>query len=34
MSSFRFIPALVRRFHEAKEADDPEVVVWGSGSPM
>lgn len=28
------IPALMRRFHEAKLADSPEVVVWGSGSPM
>jgi len=28
------IPALVRRFHEAKEAAAPEVVVWGSGTPL
>jgi GDP-L-fucose synthase len=28
------IPALVRRFHEAKLALSPEVVVWGSGSPL
>jgi len=28
------IPALLRRFHEAKLADAPEVVAWGSGSPM
>ena len=28
------IPALMRRFHEAKENRDPEVVVWGSGKPM
>jgi len=28
------IPALMRRFHEAKEANDLEVVVWGSGKPM
>lgn len=28
------IPALMRRFHEAKEANDPEVVVWGTGTPM
>lgn len=26
------IPALIRRFHEAKVANKPEVVVWGSGS--
>jgi GDP-L-fucose synthase len=25
--------ALLRRFHEAKTADAPEVVVWGSGTP-
>jgi GDP-L-fucose synthase len=25
------IPALMRRFHEAKENKDNEVVVWGSG---
>lgn len=28
------IPALIRRFHEAKIADAPEVTVWGSGTPM
>lgn len=28
------IPALMRRFHEAKEACMPEVVVWGTGTPM
>jgi len=28
------IPALMRRFHEAKLASTPEVVVWGSGKPM
>ena len=28
------IPALMRRFHEAKLAGDPEVVVWGTGKPM
>lgn len=27
------IPALMRRFHEAKVAGAEEVVVWGSGSP-
>lgn len=27
------IPALLRRFHEAKEQGREEVVVWGSGSP-
>ena len=28
------IPALMRRFHEAKLNNTPEVVVWGSGKPM
>jgi GDP-L-fucose synthase len=28
------IPALIRRFHEAKMSNAPEVVIWGSGSPM
>ncbi|NRQ42233.1 GDP-L-fucose synthase [Rheinheimera sp. YQF-2] len=28
------IPALLRRFHEAKLANASEVVAWGSGSPM
>ena len=28
------IPALIRRFHEAKVNGLPEVVIWGSGSPM
>lgn len=28
------IPAMMRRFHEAKQAGDKQVVVWGSGKPM
>jgi GDP-L-fucose synthase len=27
------IPALIRKFHEAKVADAPTVTVWGSGTP-
>jgi len=27
------IPALIRRFHEAKLANAPEVVIWGTGNP-
>ena len=27
------LPALIRKFHEAKINDQPEVIVWGSGSP-
>jgi len=28
------IPALLRRFHEARLKGDKEVVAWGSGKPM
>lgn len=28
------IPALLRRFHEAKLNNDKEVIAWGSGKPM
>eukprot|EP00850_Spirogloea_muscicola_P019403 SM000190S04839 [mRNA] locus=s190:42605:45561:+ [translate_table: standard] len=28
------LPALVRRFHEAKKAGAKEVVCWGTGSPL
>lgn len=28
------IPAMMRRFHEAKLANASQVVVWGSGKPM
>jgi GDP-L-fucose synthase len=27
------IPALIRRFHEAKVASAPKVTIWGSGTP-
>src|SRR5512136_2615589 len=27
------LPALIRKFHEAKQAGRREVVVWGTGSP-
>ncbi|WP_432102316.1 GDP-L-fucose synthase family protein [Streptomyces sp. bgisy091] len=27
------LPALIRRFHEAKRDGSPEVALWGSGSP-
>ncbi len=27
------IPALIRRFHEAKMSNAPEVVIWGTGTP-
>ncbi|MEY3716865.1 MAG: hypothetical protein RL285_740 [Bacteroidota bacterium] len=28
------LPALIRKFHEAKETGSSKVVVWGDGSPM
>ncbi|PJZ53401.1 GDP-L-fucose synthase [Leptospira adleri] len=28
------LPALIRRFHEAKIKNLPEVVVWGTGKPL
>lgn len=28
------IPALIRRFHEAKLASQAEVIAWGTGKPM
>lgn len=33
LTSSHVLPALIRRFHEAKLAGAPEVVVWGSGRP-
>ncbi|MFB7138934.1 GDP-L-fucose synthase family protein [Gottfriedia sp. NPDC056225] len=28
------LPALLRKFHEAKESNDPTVTVWGTGTPL
>lgn len=28
------LPALIRKFHEAKINNEPTVTVWGSGTPM
>jgi len=28
------IPALIRRFHEAKVSQAPKVSIWGTGTPM
>ena len=27
------LPALIRKFHEAKKENKPEVIMWGTGSP-
>ena len=32
--SSHVIPALIRRFHEAKLANAPLVTIWGTGTPM
>lgn len=28
------LPALLRKFHEAKQSGEKEVVVWGTGAPL
>ena len=28
------LPAFIRKFHEAKEKNDKEVVIWGTGKPL
>lgn len=28
------LPALIRKFHEAKKNNTPEVVMWGTGKPL
>lgn len=28
------LPALLRKFHEAKKNNEPEVTVWGTGMPL
>jgi len=33
LTSSHVIPALIRKFHEAKAAKSPEVMIWGTGSP-
>ncbi len=33
LTSSHVLPALMRKFHEAKLTGAPEVVVWGTGSP-
>lgn len=34
LTSSHVLPALMRKFHEAKVAGNPEVTVWGSGTPL
>jgi GDP-L-fucose synthase len=33
LANSHVLPALIRRFHDAKLSGAPEVVVWGTGSP-
>jgi len=33
LNSSHVLPALLRKFHEAKAQNHPEVIVWGSGTP-
>jgi len=33
LASSHVIPALIRKFHEAKINNDNEVIVWGTGQP-
>jgi GDP-L-fucose synthase len=33
LNTSHVLPALMRKFHEAKIKSQPEVVVWGSGTP-
>ena len=34
LESSHVMPALIRKFHEAKAANAPTVTVWGSGKPL
>ncbi|WP_319518094.1 GDP-L-fucose synthase [uncultured Martelella sp.] len=34
LQSSHVLPALLRKFHEAKVSGQKEVVVWGSGTPL
>jgi GDP-L-fucose synthase len=34
LNNSHVLPALIRKFHEAKIEGRSEVVIWGSGSPM
>jgi len=34
LNNSHVLPALIRKFHEAKEENKPYVQAWGTGSPM
>ena len=33
LASSHVLPALIRKFHDAKQEGRPEVTIWGTGSP-
>ena len=34
LESSHVMPALIRKFHEAKVSGAPSVTIWGTGSPL
>ncbi len=34
LNSSHVLPALIRKFHEAKKNGHQEVIIWGTGSPL
>ena len=34
LNNSHVLPALIRKFHEAKKKDEDVVEIWGSGKPM
>lgn len=34
LNTSHVLPAMIRKFHEAKENGNSEVILWGSGTPM
>ena len=34
LESSHVLPALIRKFHEAKKKGEPAVSIWGSGTPL
>ena len=34
LNTSHVLPAMIRKFHEAKDSNDAAVTLWGSGSPM
>ena len=33
LNNSHVLPALIRKFHQAKLNNDPEVIIWGTGNP-